>query len=403
MDSLINLVKDYSYNFLNYLKGKEKFDYENLKNSFKVIQFTNSETNINKSAPNLYTGADMIKYKNITIRKRNDNRWYARIKQNNKYKYIYGRTQQECLNKLKTTLNQITYKKQETNEITLNQWLNQWYDIYKKGKISIGTEVIYKNLRNKYINKLGQFNISTITSLQIMQFLNTITAERQRQKVYTLLHDSFNKAFLNKVIQENPMLIVEKPTHEKKQNRAFSIDEQKAFVESCNKNPCGDYFLVTLFQGLRKSETFNIYSSDIDFENDTLSISQKEDKKFRIKTKASNRTLPLFKNTKAILEKYINTEGRIFKHSEKMIYTEFKNICNSANITNATIHTLRHTFITRCIENNTPLKVVQTWVGHTTSKMTNEVYTHINNEFQHKCKNEIDTLFDTLFNKKNKE
>ena len=239
--------------------------------------------------------------------------------------------------------------------------------------------------------------------MQIMEFLNSITAERQRQKVYTLLHDSFNKALLNKIITDNPMLIIEKPQHDKKPNRALTIKEQQAFIDACKNNICGDYFLVTLYQGLRKSETFNIYISDVNFEEELLTISQKDNKQFRLKTKGSARTIPLFANTKNILKKYINKQGAIFTHSQVQIYEEFKNICKVAKIENATIHTLRHTFITRCIENNTPLKIVQTWAGHTTSKMTNDVYTHINNEFQTKCKQEIDTLFDTLFKSKKKK
>ena len=346
-----------------------------------------------------------MKYKNITIRKRNDNRWYARFKNNNKYKYVYGKTQIECLNNLKQSLKDIKEIKVLPPTITtLKMWLDQWQELYKDGKISLGTEKINRNLRNKYIDiTLGDYDITKITSIDILKFLNSISAERQRQKVYTILHDSFNKALLNKVIQENPMLVVDKPKHEKKPNRALSLEEEKSFIEACNGSICGDYFLTTLFQGLRKSETFNIYSQDIDINKETLSINQKEDYRYRIKTKTSKRVLPLFNRTKEILIKYLNCSDRIFKHSQKLIYNEFANICKKANITNATIHTLRHTFITRCIENNIPLKVVQKWAGHSTSKMTNEVYTHINNEFETKCKQDFDTLFDTLFkDKKNK-
>lgn len=345
-----------------------------------------------------------MKYKNIKITKRTDNRWQARIKYQGKYKYIYGKTQLECLNKLKNELKYYKLENVKRNKYTLTQWLDKWQELYKENKVSIGTKQIYKNLRNKYIDKLlGHYEIEKITALKIMEFLNSIQAKRQKEKVYTLLHDAFNKATINKIIKDNPMLIVEKPKHEKKQNRAFTIQEELNFIEQCKLNNYGDYFLVTLFQGLRKSETLNIYINDVDFENNKLSINQKEDKRYRIKTKQSIRTIPLFNRTKSILEKHKNAVGRIFNISQKKIYEEFSNICKKSNIQNATIHTLRHTFITRCIENNIPLKIVQQWAGHSTSKMTNEVYTHINKEFEDKYINQFDTLFDTFFkDKKNK-
>ena len=111
--------------------------------SDKQSPAVNNEIVINKSAPNQLIGADMIKYKNITIRKRNDNRWYARIKTaNKKYKYIYGHTQQECLKNLKIFLKTTSTQKILISETTLTQWLDKWYELYKKNKISVGTEIL---------------------------------------------------------------------------------------------------------------------------------------------------------------------------------------------------------------------------------------------------------------------
>lgn len=44
-------------------------------------------------------------------------------------------------------------------------------------------------------------------------------------------------------------------------------------------------------------------------------------------------------------------------------------------------HTFRHTFGTNCLENDIPLKVVQKYLGHTTMKMTADLYVHVSDEF----------------------
>lgn len=47
-----------------------------------------------------------------------------------------------------------------------------------------------------------------------------------------------------------------------------------------------------------------------------------------------------------------------------------------------TIHSLRHTYATRCAENNVSRHVTQKWVGHSTPDMTENVYTHVNDDFE---------------------
>ncbi|MCM1262557.1 MAG: site-specific integrase [Butyrivibrio sp.] len=43
-------------------------------------------------------------------------------------------------------------------------------------------------------------------------------------------------------------------------------------------------------------------------------------------------------------------------------------------------HTFRHTFATRCFENGVDAKVVQSYLGHASLKMTMDLYTHVTNE-----------------------
>lgn len=40
-------------------------------------------------------------------------------------------------------------------------------------------------------------------------------------------------------------------------------------------------------------------------------------------------------------------------------------------------HTFRHTFATRCFENGIDAKVVQSYLGHASIKMTMDLYTHV--------------------------
>ena len=117
----------------------------------------------------------------------------------------------------------------------------------------------------------------------------------------------------------------------------------------------------------------------IDIENKTLTINKNLNKDNQIDTTKniySNRVIPIFKKSLEILKKYKNVEGRIFNYTQRKCEKEFQKIIEILG-TKYTIHSLRHTFITKCQEANIPLHIVQRWVGHNIgSKVTNTVYTH---------------------------
>lgn len=46
------------------------------------------------------------------------------------------------------------------------------------------------------------------------------------------------------------------------------------------------------------------------------------------------------------------------------------------------LHMLRHTFITNCVEDGVNIKAVQRWAGHKSLETTEKVYTHISREFE---------------------
>jgi integrase len=48
----------------------------------------------------------------------------------------------------------------------------------------------------------------------------------------------------------------------------------------------------------------------------------------------------------------------------------------SGLLAETTFHSLRHTYATHCVQQGIDINTVQTWLGHSTSKMLLEVYAH---------------------------
>ena len=325
-----------------------------------------------------------MKFQGITIMKHTTcNTWYARYRKDRKQFYVSAKTQKECYNKLKIALKQkkeqelkATQEPQQTCQITFIEWYNKWLELYKqdvKQTTKIQYEVCIKHLQ-EIINK----PLDKITGINFIEQLNKITGERMKQKVYELANSVLEKAVANDIIIKNPLVNVDKPKHKRINGKALTSEDEKQFEKILKENNA-DIFLICLYQGLRRSEALAIMGKDINIKNKLLTINKSLNQNNKIDTTKniySNRVMPIFEKTLPILEKYANIQGRIFAYTQKACEKFFNELISRLNNTYK-IHSLRHTFITRCQECNIPLHIIQKWVGHSVgSNVTSQIYTH---------------------------
>lgn len=320
-----------------------------------------------------------MKYKGITIHKnKNCDTWYTRFRNNGTQTYISAKTQKECYNKLKRVLAQTDNAPiLKPKSITFIEWYNKWIELYKKD-IKDETKRDYTNLL-KNLKTIQNKEINKILIEDILKILNSMQAERQKQKVYELLNMIFKKAQDNEIIEKNIMSKIDKPKHEKSKGIALTQEEQKIFINSCKSDKYGNLYLFMLYQGLRIGETLALNYEDI--KNNYITINKQLTNNGIVnytKNKQSTRTIPLFEKTKQILN--LNNKGRIFDFTETTANRNLKRIIKNQNIPqNLTTHDLRHTFITNCQNKQIPEYVIQALVGHEIgSKVTKQIYTHFN-------------------------
>lgn len=328
-----------------------------------------------------------MKYKGITIHKRkNCNTYYTRFRKNGKIVCVSAKTQKECYNKLKAAYN-------DTNEInytniTLSKWCNEWLITYKKNKVRESTLIgITYLIKNHFNGSMFDKQLKDIKPIEIENYLNNIKFNRVKENAYIYLKEIFNRAKQNNLVTINPLESIDKPKHEKQENRALTIEEQTKFENYCITNNKYIY-LICLWQGLRIGELRALTKQDFNIETQMLTINKSQNdqtKDNRTKNKYSNRTIPIFKKTLNILGKLQFDNDRLTAKSKDYIEKNLKTILNNLNIKDIKMHSLRHTFITRCQEKNIPLYIIQSWVGHAKgSDITTKTYTHKQKETENK-------------------
>ena len=170
--------------------------------------------------------------------------------------------------------------------------------------------------------------------------------------------------------------------------------------------------------GLRIGELIGLKWEDVDFKKKTIRI--KRSLKYEVgkgtwhigepKSEAGKRTIPLTDEAIEILKsqkekidslKVLPLEwgGYVFlnKHGEPVTNDAYNSvlvpICRRADINRFTVHTLRHTFATRCVESGMKPKTLQTIMGHSTISLTMDLYVHTTDD---EMFNEMDLFSNAL-------
>ena len=294
--------------------------------------------------------------------------------------------------------------------MTVDEWFEFWIVNIKDKTVRYNTARNYRERYKQNIKKhIGKMLIADVKPMHCQKILNDMEADYAGSTIYQTLialYNMFDSAVENAIILKNPVTkSVKLPKPVEKKTKVLTIDEQEKFMEEAEGSSNYPQYFFILQTGVRTGEMVGLKWEDIDFEKNVISIRRSMEYRYSVgewrigppKTKHGYREIPITKaNRDMLLELkksadagryvqdefkefvFINRKGMPTKNSTYDVH--IGKLTKKAQIQNFSMHTLRHTFATRCIEAGMRPKTLQQILGHSSINITMNLYVHVTDE-----------------------
>lgn len=262
---------------------------------------------------------------------------------------------------------------------TLGEWMQQWYEIYKKPKLSkLGTVPVEVAIRLHVPEELKNKQLQTVTVLDLDRAISLIPPSRSQKQLYDVLRASMRKAYALDLIQRDISVMIEPVRYRMKKGNALTSEELDLFLIKIRGHKLEYLFKFYVLTGCRRHEALTLKWEDIDTVHEVLLLRG-------TKTDLSYRCIPLTSELHNLLQVIPRSSEEVFPFLDDYVTKTFKKFCPEHKL-----HDLRHTFATICAENNVHPSACQKLLGHSKIDTTMRIYTHVQNSFVAKEVKKID-------------
>lgn len=317
----------------------------------------------------------------------------------------------------------------DPKKITVQEFLEDWLENQCKPRLSRTTLEGYQIHIEKYISPaLGKLQLQKLHPMQLNKFFSGLLQEGRLssttvRSIYRTISSALNHAVKMQLIERNPLQFVDCPKKAKSPGKALEPEGILQIMQAAKETEFEVPIHLAASLGLRRGEILGLRWSDVDLKKGYLQISQalarvsKEIFFKDPKTEESQRKMYLPKGLIALLLTHIEKQeemkkflGPEYKDSGLVVCRQngkpwnpstftkrFQEFIEINKLPKIRFHDLRHTNSTLLMGyGKLSPKTVADWLGHSTTAMTEEIYTHVNDQMKKEAADIIERL---LYNK----
>jgi integrase len=324
-------------------------------------------------------------------------------------KYVSATTRSKVAHKLKVLQRQFDDGLLPTDgHITLSTLFERWCEDVMRHQVEASTLRNYMSIARIHIlptlghKKLIDLNVNDVDRLlSLKRDLGLASSTVRRIRI--VLAQCLNQAIRWGLLFRNVATLSRAPKALRTEGRTLSPDQARQFLEALKGRRNEALFALMLSTGLRRGEALGLMWTDFDRESGVIRVARQLKREGRAlvttdtKTFRSRRAVNLpgmmmvtlleheklqlsereQRGTQWIDTGFIFTSSRGTPIDPRNFYREFRKICDEAGLGHWHPHELRHSAASLMLAQGVKLHVVSQVLGHSSIRMTSDVYGHL--------------------------
>ncbi len=322
-------------------------------------------------------------------------------------RYIYAKSRAELQRKVTDERARSGGSIQPRAPGTVGEWMSAWLSEIK-GALNPNAFVGYNGAWRLHAaplvasRSMEKFDVEDVQALYRRLEAAGVSASVVN-RVATVMHRAFQVAIRRRAYQKlNPFGLVDRPRVARPKTRVLEPAEVRAFLEAALGDRYEALWTLLVTAGLRLGEALALEWGDVDLKKRTLNVRRSflevsgRVELGETKNKTSRRLVTLGKSAVDALgvrQKLAQAE----QHGSALIFpttkgtplrrsnlrrSHFEPICERALLGHLRIHDLRHTMTSLALVQGVPAKVLAERLGHSTTRLTLDRYSHLIGDIQ---------------------